>query len=202
VSDTAENKSKDTSSSSADAPEASDDFPHDVAECKDIRRVISHFKGQSACEFCGEDDPRCLMFFNEQSARAVNARYIDAIRRASPGRRLSAGDVHAILSKQTPVCLNCFRRHFWSDSRRYNDLQTRMRDELTAIKADAGCRHCGERDAVCLDFHHLEREKKSFAIYGAIKFASREELLAEIEICEIACSNCHSKLHAEETSDG
>lgn len=66
---------------------------------------------------------------------------------------------------------------------------------LDEYKISRGCYFCDERTAVCLDFHHLVEQEKSFTIS---KHFHRpvEELLQEAEKCEIVCANCHRKLHA------
>lgn len=60
---------------------------------------------------------------------------------------------------------------------------------------------CGESHPSCLDFHH-ESGEKEFNISVAIeKGYSLIRVKAEIEKCEILCSNCHRKLHYNERFD-
>lgn len=66
---------------------------------------------------------------------------------------------------------------------------------LDEYKRIRGCFFCGEREAVCLDFHHREPKHKSFTI-GQHFHRSLDALFAEISKCEVVCANCHRKLHA------
>ena len=79
------------------------------------------------------------------------------------------------------------------------DRRTKGMEFLQKWKTDQGCRECGERHVACLDFHHLVPSNKKFNVSkGASRSRLTDEcLLAEIEKCEVLCSNCHRKLHWE-----
>jgi hypothetical protein len=66
---------------------------------------------------------------------------------------------------------------------------------IQSYKAFYGCSLCKESNPVCLHFHHLDPSKKSFGIHGGSK-RSLSNFRNEIEKCDILCSNCHIKLHA------
>ena len=55
-----------------------------------------------------------------------------------------------------------------------------------------GCVDCGEKDPICLDFDHRNPEEKSFSISEGY-FKSEQELIEEVEKCDIVCANCHRK---------
>ena len=57
------------------------------------------------------------------------------------------------------------------------------------------CIFCGEADPVCVDFHHLNPEEKSFTI-GGNWAKKKEDVLKEIDKCVCLCANCHRKVHA------
>ncbi len=64
-------------------------------------------------------------------------------------------------------------------------------------KAKIGCTTCGERNPVCLDFHHLSRAtKKSDVLTMAASGAKMQ--LEEVMKCVVVCANCHRKVHALE----
>lgn len=63
------------------------------------------------------------------------------------------------------------------------------------LKRDLKCAKCGENHPACLDFHHLDPEKKELTIASDMRRYSKETLLAEIDKCIILCSNCHRKEH-------
>lgn len=57
------------------------------------------------------------------------------------------------------------------------------------------CVICGESDPCCLDFHHIDPNKKDFTI-GKYRNKGKDVLLNEIKKCVSVCSNCHRKIHA------
>jgi len=84
-----------------------------------------------------------------------------------------------------------------SYKKRKQELQIKRRRKIKSIihryKRIKGCL-CGERDPICLEFHHLEN--KDIEIANAIKNAwSLKRIKGEIKKCEVLCSNCHKKLH-------
>ena len=64
---------------------------------------------------------------------------------------------------------------------------------LQSLKKE--CLICGEKEPICLDFHHINPEEKSFTI-AKHQSLGKEKLLAEIKKCVCLCSNCHRKVHA------
>lgn len=79
---------------------------------------------------------------------------------------------------------------------RDNHPQFAKRRVLNELKESIGCR-CGERDGICLDFHHRDPEQKSFGIAQSINRRTLEELLAEAGKCAVLCANCHRKEHTK-----
>jgi hypothetical protein len=68
------------------------------------------------------------------------------------------------------------------------------REWADELKSSVGCSVCGESRPVCLDFHHKDRETKSFSV-GQGWSRNRKRLLEEIEKCTLLCANCHRALH-------
>ena len=79
---------------------------------------------------------------------------------------------------------------------------------IAAYKTEMGCARCGERHPACLDLHHRDSEDKNPKLskvkasgraykggsrWGDLSFA---EIAAELEKCEVLCSNCHRKATA------
>lgn len=61
---------------------------------------------------------------------------------------------------------------------------------------DAPCFDCGHRfPPVCMDFHHIEEDGKSFRL-GSSSNRSLAAVLAEISKCVLLCANCHRLRHA------
>jgi transcription elongation factor Elf1 len=69
-------------------------------------------------------------------------------------------------------------------------------DLVNGIKTSSKCLICNESDISCLDFHHLDPDKKEGTVAASIRWWSIERLMSEIKKCIILCSNCHRKLHA------
>lgn len=67
-------------------------------------------------------------------------------------------------------------------------------DKVNAYKSERGCRKCGETRHWMLDFHHANPEEKEFAISDAIR-RKFENILPEMEKCDILCANCHRDWH-------
>lgn len=84
-------------------------------------------------------------------------------------------------------------------ARKY-EMQIRRKQEiaeyLDALKQEAGCRNCSERDPACLVFHHRNPATKFFHVSEAAEGKySLETIRAEVGKCDVLCANCHLKLH-------
>ena len=59
-----------------------------------------------------------------------------------------------------------------------------------------GCVRCGESDVACLDFHHLDDVEKDLAVNEMVLMGrAKDAIRAEIERCELLCTNCHWREH-------
>lgn len=92
------------------------------------------------------------------------------------------------------------QRHKFKDSENLNRVRAaqktkRARNQafVDAIKLTAGCVDCGYSEHACaLDFDHIpERGAKAFSISSRMSLVITARLVAEIEKCEVVCSNCH-----------
>jgi hypothetical protein len=73
--------------------------------------------------------------------------------------------------------------------------QVERRRWLDELKLERGCAECGYRGhPAALDFHHTDPAGKR-ATVSRLSHGSREEVLAEIEKCEVLCANCHKLRH-------
>lgn len=75
-------------------------------------------------------------------------------------------------------------------------LKDRISKEINEIKTAKGCAACPEKEAVCLDFHHINPNEKDRNVSEWAASKSRNKVLEEIEKCIVACANCHRKHHA------
>lgn len=84
-----------------------------------------------------------------------------------------------------------------AEKRRIQARKKEIAKWLGEFKSRLSCKVCGESTTVCLDFHHLDREKKEFNIGFAKNWGwGIERIKREIEKCIILCANCHRKVHA------
>lgn len=75
-------------------------------------------------------------------------------------------------------------------------LSQKNRNIIIVEKAkECGCKKCGEKRNYVLDFHHVNPQEKSATINHLIKSGSEQTLLAEIDKCDVLCSNCHREFH-------
>jgi len=63
---------------------------------------------------------------------------------------------------------------------------------LQEVKKINGCALCDEKEACCMDFHHLHNKK--FVISGTLVDSVRK-IKEELKKCVCLCSNCHRKVH-------
>lgn len=104
------------------------------------------------------------------------------------------------------ICKICVRRkwkeYYENSEGKYrkriyeNSVQNRLdsRNRIVEIKKKLGCKFCGEKEPVCLDFHHIYDKIKNVADMTAS--CSWDTIEKEIEKCVILCANCHRKVHA------
>ena len=55
-----------------------------------------------------------------------------------------------------------------------------------------GCYNCGEINPICLDFHHVDPEKKTYRISDPL-CGTEESIREEASKCILLCANCHRK---------
>jgi hypothetical protein len=83
-----------------------------------------------------------------------------------------------------------------------NSLRKRRNDNrkyIEEIRKNSKCEECLENHPACLDFHHINESQKDLDISRAICDWGLERIKHEIMKCQVLCSNCHRKLHWEQT---
>ena len=88
-------------------------------------------------------------------------------------------------------CRSCYRAT-------KNVLRKNKRIWLIEYKKNCKCAECGINDHRVLEFHHLDKKEKEFAISWAHDNKSIDKIEKEIKKCIVLCANCHRLLHWEE----
>ena len=74
-----------------------------------------------------------------------------------------------------------------------------IRDWFRTYKSELCCMECGENHPACLQFHHRDKEEKSFTMSNAVlRGTSIKTIIKEIKKCDVLCVNCHAKRHWRE----
>lgn len=61
------------------------------------------------------------------------------------------------------------------------------------------CERCGYKKCIgALDFHHKNKNEKSFLISGKGSCIAWVKIKNELDKCMLVCANCHREIHAEE----
>lgn len=104
-----------------------------------------------------------------------------------------------------PYCRSCAntRSKRWAETHQrgrdgananYTRSWQKARGLIVALKRQSCCAFCGEREPVCLDFHHIDPGSKSVSL---AKSHSIQEIVEEAGKCVLICRNCHAKVHAK-----
>jgi hypothetical protein len=78
-------------------------------------------------------------------------------------------------------------------AKRRDDRRFKLRIWVSELKEGRPCFDCGiEWPYYCMEFHHLEPEKKIMSISQMVSHCKNKALiLEEIKKCVLLCSNCH-----------
>jgi hypothetical protein len=69
--------------------------------------------------------------------------------------------------------------------------------EILVAEAGGACALCGyARCLAALEFHHLDRDLKSYSVAARGLTRSLQEAREEAKKCVLLCSNCHAEVEA------
>lgn len=96
-----------------------------------------------------------------------------------------------------PFCKECNRfylkEHYQKNKKYYYDKSKnflhKSRVQFLEYLKDKSCKDCGISDNRVLEFDHLRDKRKD--VTALVGLVSWEEVLKEIDKCEIVCCNCH-----------
>jgi 5-methylcytosine-specific restriction endonuclease McrA len=113
-------------------------------------------------------------------------------------------------SKLHAQCKQCYKAHrqtFYAEhyakykslyqkraTERRAKLRTEFRINMLAYLSNQKCAVCSESDIRVLELDHLNPLTKSFTVSQAVKLGrSWDEVLIEINKCQVLCANCHKR---------
>ena len=136
-----------------------------------------------------------------ETQRCVVCKEIKPIEEFSFRSRL-AGQRHA----HCVACQKIYKRNYYlrnleaykeKSAREHTEDVERNRSLVREYLATHPCVDCGATDIAVLEFDHVRGKEKTIS-YLARAAVSWENLLAEIEKCEVRCANCHRKRTAKQ----
>lgn len=96
-------------------------------------------------------------------------------------------------------CASAYNKHWLrkNGSRQLNyqkDRRRNLADWVDTFK-NVPCADCGQEfPPYCMDFDHLPEHEKLAQIPQLVsRRATKQQILSEIEKCEVVCANCHRK---------
>lgn len=66
---------------------------------------------------------------------------------------------------------------------------------LKTLKESLHCEICGEEEALTLDLHHIEPDKKLFGLNGSNARKNINDIIVEVNKCMTLCACCHRRVH-------
>jgi hypothetical protein len=82
-------------------------------------------------------------------------------------------------------CKNCCRI-------KKREIARNARDILRKMKAERGCKYCGQNDVLFLDYHHIDPKQK---IKSVTRLTTLRAMLREASKCDVVCSHCHRRIN-------
>ena len=133
------------------------------------------------CARCKEQKP--LDQFNRKTETHLQSYCISCNKERNRDHYLNNKDMYALKRDK-------WKKNFKSEAHTY--LREAAKD---------GCKVCGEKDYVCLQFHHINPDTKISSVARMISNSrSLVTIKEEVTKCDILCANCHMKLHGKEQS--
>lgn len=95
------------------------------------------------------------------------------------------------------------KQHYLSNKPKYKEKakvwKKKFQEEFRAYKRTLKCSVCGENHPACLQFHHTDKENKTYEVSFLLSNGNSGKIWKEIEKCIVMCANCHAKKHYDES---
>lgn len=154
---------------------------------KKIRAI--EYKG-GKCLSCGNDNIYHLEYHHRISNQKESSLSCIFDRRWSR--------IKTELDKCDLLCRNCHYEHHYLVDKNKDLRIRRLKENLLECYGSKECCICGyDKCSRCLDFHH--KYNKSFGICSEVKSRKKitDRIIAEIDKCDLLCSNCHNEHHVD-----
>jgi len=103
------------------------------------------------------------------------------------------------------ICRECYvsrgKKFNWNEWR----AKVQVEAKEYAIQYKGGkCEDCGVKDlpSACYNFHHLNPSEKKFSLGHKFNQKISDEIIEELDKCELLCANCHMAKHAKQRGSG
>jgi len=105
--------------------------------------------------------------------------------------------------KQNECQRKFYQRNKSYYSQKRKEQQKNIKIFINDYKSNLKCERCSENHISCLDFHHIDPNKKEICISNICRTGwGKERILKEINKCTVLCANCHRKLHWNTRKNG
>ena len=147
------------------------------------------------CVKCEDDNIFHLTFHHEdKTQKDFNINHI---------KYSNWNEIEKEVKKCTLLCNNCHQEHHY-DKEEYLLKKSKARTNkklFLKIKNNIGCEKCNyNKSEYSLTFHHTSDKKFKFGEFS-VEFKSiddlSQEILLELNNCQVLCRNCHNELHTD-----
>jgi len=99
---------------------------------------------------------------------------------------------------------NSYKRNVEKKKIYKKNLYDKVSNYLNDYKLSKGCRECGyKKSPYALEFHHRDRRLKikNVSNFRKSSWTQLENIVKEVQKCDILCSNCHKILTKKEINN-
>lgn len=137
-----------------------------------------------------------------EDEKKKHATYMREYYEADPARREKKRQKdREYAAKNRETALTRATSYYQQNTEHVKKYQAARRQEAKAKAAallGSVCQRCGFEHLAALDFHHVDPTLKEFRLSDAIvrtKKYTWEQIVSEVEKCELLCKNCHAIEH-------
>lgn len=156
---------------------------------KERQEAMRALKESSPCTDCGEFYPFCVMEFDHVEGVKVSKLATWAV---NNGRQRVLEEIE----KCELVCSNCHMERTYSrmgEERAYARPRSLRNRDIMRLTKSQPCADCGiSYEPHIMEFDHVRGEKK-FNIGALGRNVKTDELIAEMNKCDVVCGNCHAQ---------